>query len=377
MWKMEGGVTPDDPWPTLESNPIRSTQTWQGPALPNESAPGTIPMSDSPYSGIPPSTPPPPTGPFGRGRPPYQTIGGIVLIIAGVILLFVIIFHGRLFGQSTAQITPTLTPTFTPAPTATSAPTATVAAAACTDLPSFASATPATTGSANFEAPFPTQTISLVATAEAESGSYQYRLLSACTPATTPDTLLTSYNQLLPADGWGAASTQLPPAIQSYCVAGNCWQKNGQITISGAWNAVASFFVGISNVQAQGSVTTYTLGLVIGPIQLSTPDQAISAGNPTYRLDANAPVDMQWSNGQVQLQDAALAATLPGGACDSTTFQQLQQLHYTGGTLPANTYTQGACIALQSNAGKFAKLTVTSYTSTAISFHAVVYPFSF
>jgi hypothetical protein len=368
-------VTPDDPWPTLESNPIRSTQTWQGPVLPNESAPGTIPMSDSPYAGMPPSTPPPPTNPFGSGRPPFQTIGGVLLIVAGVILLFVILFHSRLFGKTTAQIAPT--PTFTPAPTATLAPTATVVATACTDVSSFAEATPATTGSANFEAPFPTQTISVITTPEAESSSYQYRLVSACTPAMTPDTLLANYNTLLPADGWSAASTQLPPAIQSYCVAGNCWQKNGQIAISGSWTATVSFFVGISGVQAQGSVTTYTLGLVIGPIQLTTPDQALSAGNPTYHLDANAPVDMQWSNGQVQLQDAALAATLPGGACDSTTFQQLQQLHYTGGTLPANTYTQGACIALQSNAGKFAKLTVTSYTSTAISIHAVVYPFSF
>jgi hypothetical protein len=346
--------------------------------------PPTRPASpqDAQWPRMLPATPPPPSSPRRQSVLALVALGVGCVVVA--VALLALLLHGN--GTTALRTTTVTQPSGTVPPSLSSptvAPAATSAPVTCATLGTFAHAGPATTHSDNFaDVAFPADSVGISFAPDTESGGYQHRLLSICSPDFSPDTLKAAMNQSLVAKGW--AQTQ-PQANDEHADCGTmCWKKTTPSIIATSTAQITRFIglrtvTGIRNIGNPQGVVTYVLELTIAPFTSGT--RTINAANPDFSMDLASTVDLHWAgSGQIQLPNAALAALIPQPAdgFDAIHFSDLRQIPgYKGDRLTQEEQKISSSIALKGNAGHLSKLLVTQSDQSQFTFQWVTYAFGF
>lgn len=349
-YDIPAGAYPSQTWPMNQDD----TPVW--------------PDNNSRQIGAPP--PPPPLPPYlATSSVPSQfplgyLIGAFLIILALVIPTTARLSSGRWFWEggsgngsplSIANQT-TKTATSVPSTATPMPPTATVGPTKCSDVSGFTATTALTTNSDTFsEVSFPPNSVGSV-TGDSEQSGYQIRTIATCSPNIKVGDLTSNYDKLLTDRNWQQATSNSPG-----CTPPACWQRQD--------DTGAKLTFAIDQLQQQGQVATYNILLAISP--LGSGNASLGLLSLTYSAD-NDKTDLRWQlNGQIKTSGAALVAILPSA---NYPVSQFSTLSFSGGQF---TPKDGQAIGLKTNGGHFARLIITSYTSTAIKFQWTVYGTTF
>lgn len=255
-------------------------------------------------------------------------------------------------------------------PTPTLAPRPTPTPAGCAGLPGFENAAAATAGRRFAEVGFPTGAVGY-ASAAPEANGFQYQLIHVCVTGSTAASVPSFYAASLPAHSWMTTST-FPVAgdLSTACPAPpNCYIKNDGVI----------HFLSVEDVATAGSLTTYTLRLVLQPYAFG--GGILNAGD-TYDFDPTGPgggtLDITWSGTQIVPSGAAKLINLGlRGSLNTLSFADLAGLTYGSAPLSGAALVPGDVFAVQTSDSHWVKVRVMSHSGTQLAIEYVTYPYTF
>ncbi|MGO8947269.1 MAG: hypothetical protein ACLQUY_06330 [Ktedonobacterales bacterium] len=306
-------------------------------------------------------------------------------ILAITTLCFIVLLSACGTTSGTVAINPTSLPTVTAAATATTAspPTPTPSPTpapitSCAQVSGFGSAGAISTGSNFSEVSFPAHTVGFVQQTF-EDNSYQFRIISACTSATTTSAIRSYFASGLPPTGFAQSSTfPYNGTTSSGCGDPYCWFKG---TAHPSFQATR--YISLESVTAVGSVVTYNLRLCITPLVFNN---ITIKGTYEYDFDLVDNTDVWWD--QLTLTERSMApvngATIANIGVTNfadVTAVQLHGLSYSntpidGNDDSTNKLVNGDVWAVHTDGGHYVKVLVVTYGYNIVIDY-VLYDYSF
>ncbi|WIG61798.1 MAG: hypothetical protein OJF49_004546 [Ktedonobacterales bacterium] len=281
-------------------------------------------------------------------------------------LLFLAIFTTSMLLMACGSATGRASSTPTSAATATATATT---PSGCAAASGFASAGVPNLGAHFGDVSFPSGAISYNTTTP-ETNGFQFRLVHTCVVGLTPAALRNFYNTHSTSQGWSLTDTvPVNGDLSTACpTPAYCWIKNDGVIR----------FLNLEDVASAGSVTTYTLRLIIEP--LASGGALLNPGD-TYDFDPTGPGsganDLTWTGSQLTLASGVTYHAVGSGAFNTVGYADVAGYTYGVGPVPGSALAVGAIFAVQTGDHHFVKVRVVNHAGSQLNVEAVTYPYTF